>query len=326
MNHDDPVKDTVPAEARSPVTLTHADRVLDPVSHLTKQGLATYMRAVSARMLPLVAGRLLSLLRCPEGTAQACFFQRHATVGTPVQWRRKLVKEKDGRAINYVYLTDVDGLVAAAQIGVLELHLWGSQARKLESPDRLVFDLDPDPDLPFSEVKAAAVAVRDVLAALDLASFPLLTGGKGVHVVAPLGPGAGGGRRQWPVVSAFAKAVAEQLVEARPDAYVATMSKARRQGRIFIDHFRNARGASAVAPYSPRAKPARAGGGTPIACPVTWEELAAAERADIYTTADAPALMRRPDPWARYFEMRQDLGAGACRVLGVKVGAGAYSS
>ncbi|EGY01081.1 DNA ligase D [Nitrospirillum viridazoti Y2] len=315
-------------EGESPmggVALTHPERVLDPVSGLTKQGLADYLETVAPRMLPYAAGRLLSLLRCPEGTEQACFFQRHAGAGTPSPWRRKAVKEKDGRQIDYFYLTDAAGLRAAAQMGVLELHLWGSPVRKLESPDRLVFDLDPDAGLPFAKVKAAATAMRDVLAALDLASFPLLTGGKGVHVVAPLGPGAAGGRRQWPVVAAFAKAVAEQLVEANPDAYVATMNKARRQGRIFIDHFRNTRGSSAVAPYSTRAKPARGGGGTPIACPVSWEELAKVERADFHTTADAPALMRRADPWARYFELEQDLGAAACRVLGVKVGAGAYN-
>ncbi|MDG3442671.1 DNA ligase D [Nitrospirillum amazonense] len=307
------------------VPLTHPERVLDPVSGLTKQDLADYLETVASRMLPYAAGRLLSLLRCPEGTGQACFFQRHAASGTPAWWRRKAVKEKDGGQSDYFYLTDAAGLRAAAQMGVLELHLWGSQVRKLESPDRLVFDLDPDVSLPFAKVKAAAVAMRDVLAALDLVSFPLLTGGKGVHVVAPLGSGAAGGRRQWPVVAAFAKAVAEQLVEANPDAYVATMSKARRQGRIFIDHFRNTRGSSAIAPYSTRAKPARAGGGTPVACPVSWEELAKVERADFYTTADAPALMRRADPWARYFELEQDLGAAACRVLGVKVGAGAYN-
>ncbi|WP_252181010.1 DNA ligase D [Azospirillum sp. B4] len=311
------------AEMVGAVALTHADRVLDPASGLTKRGLADYLRTVAPRMLPHAAGRLLSLLRCPEGTAQACFFQRHAGGSMPAPWRRKPVREKDGRQMDYFYVTDADGLVAAAQLGVLELHLWGSLVRKLESPDRLVFDLDPDVGLPFAKVKAAAVALRDVLAALDLASFPLLTGGKGVHVVAPLGPG--GGRRQWPVVAAFARAVAEQLVEADPEAYVATMSKAHRQGRLFIDHFRNSRGASAIAPYSTRAKPARAGGGTPIACPVSWDDLAKAERADAYSTADAMALAGRPDPWARYFQLDQDLSTANCRVLGVKVGAGAYS-
>ncbi|MDE1149771.1 MAG: DNA ligase D [Azospirillaceae bacterium] len=300
------------------VVLTHPDRVLDPASGLTKRQLATYLHIMAPRMVPYAAGRLLSLLRCPEGYAQACFFQRHAGAGTPPQLRRRPVKEKDGRLMDYFYLADAGGLIAAAQVGVLELHLWGSPVRRLESPDRLVFDLDPEEGLPFAQVKAAAIAVRDVLAALDLASFPLLTGGKGVHVVAPLGPGGAGGRRQWPVVSAFAKGVASQLVEANPDAYVATMSKVRRQGRLFIDHFRNARGATAIAPYSTRARP-----GTPIACPVSWDDLAKADRADGRTIATASALARGPDPWAGYFDQDQDLTTRACHVLGVKVGAGA---
>ncbi len=246
------------------VKLTHPDKILFPAANVSKEGLASYLAAVSDRMLPHIRNRPLSLVRCPDGAAAQCFFQKHRTRGMPAELRGVTIKQGDGESASYMTIQSRAGLVAAAQIGTLELHIWGSRADQIERPDRLVFDLDPDESLSFADVRLAATVVRALLASADLESFPLVTGGKGIHVVVPLER-----RHDWDDVKVFAKAFATKLAEAEPDRFVATMSKARRKGRIFIDWLRNERGATAIAPYSVRAKPH-----APVAMPVSWGGLA----------------------------------------------------
>lgn len=291
------------------VTLTHPDKVLYADQGVTKRDLAAYLDAVADRMLPFVARRLLSLVRCPEGAARQCFFQKHGTAGLAPSLKPLSVREKDGAEDEYLYLTDRSGLVRAAQMGVLEFHIWGSLIDGIEKPNRIVIDLDPDPSVSFETVKAAARRLRDVFEALELVSFPLLTGGKGVHVVVPVRR-----RHEWPVVKAFAKSLAERMAEDAPDRFVASMSKAKRKGRIFIDYLRNERGATAISPYSPRARQ-----GAPVAWPVTWEQLDGVSSAAAVHIHDAAGHLARPDPWAGYADTRQSLGAAALRALGVRV-------
>jgi bifunctional non-homologous end joining protein LigD len=291
------------------VTLSHPDKVLYAGQGVTKLDLAEYLHAAAPRMLPHVARRLVSLVRCPEGAARQCFFQKHGGAGLANGFRRLAVREKDGGTDDYLYLTGETGLVRAAQMGVLEFHIWGSLIDDVERPNRIVFDLDPDPSVPFATVKQAAVRLRDVLDALGLASLPLLTGGKGVHVVAPVAR-----RHEWPVIKAFARALAERLAEDAPERYVANMSKAKRKGRIFIDYLRNDRGATAIAPYSPRAR-----AGAPVAWPTTWEQLEGIDSAAWVSIGTAAERLAEPDPWSGYAGLRQSLTSAALRALRVEL-------
>jgi bifunctional non-homologous end joining protein LigD len=264
-----------------------------------------YLEAAAGRMLPHVAGRPLSLLRCPEGRAGQCFFQRHAGPGMPGAIHRVDIPDKDGKSREYLTIADASGLITAAQLGVLEFHIWGVHVDEVEQPDRIVFDLDPDPSVEFPTVRDAAFELRAALDAIGLASFALLTGGKGVHVVAPIVR-----RHPWPTVKRFAQALAERFAAQEPQRYVATMRKARRKGRIFIDYFRNDRTASAIAPYSPRARE-----GAPVAWPVTWAELAKAPAADTVSLATAMRRLAEPDPWDGYHKTKQRLTAAALNAL-----------
>ncbi|MEN2989642.1 DNA ligase D [Tistrella sp. BH-R2-4] len=286
------------------IRLTHPDKVLFPEQGVTKGALARWLDAASDLMLPHLRNRLVSLVRCPDGHDKACFFQRHAGAGLPRSIARKAMAEKDGGTAAYLYLRDTAGVIGAAQMGVLEFHIWGSHVDRPDRPDRLVFDLDPDPAVDFPAVRQAAFDLRDALDALGLRSLPLLTGGKGIHVVAPIGR-----RHGWPVIAAAAKALAQRFADHDPARYVATMSKAKRRGRIFIDHFRNARSATAICPWSPRARP-----GAPVARPVTWADLPDIDRADAFRITDP---LPGADPWAGYDGIRQSLSAAALRALGV---------
>jgi bifunctional non-homologous end joining protein LigD len=303
------VSDRARADAASlaGVTLTNPDRVLYPRQGVTKRDLAGYLARAADRTLPHVANRLLSLVRCPQGRGKDCFYQRHGGSGLPEPFRSLAVTGKGGAKRRYLYIEDAGGLIAAAQMGVLELHIWGSRIDRVDRPDRIVFDLDPDPAVGFETVKETAVRLRDVLGALELVSFPLLTGGKGIHVVAPVQR-----RHDWATVKAFARAVAERLVEDAPDRYVAKMTKARRKGRIFIDYFRNDRAATAIAPYSPRARE-----GAPVAWPVSWDRLSDVPAADWVRLDAAAERLGEPDPWQGYGALRQSLKTAALAALGL---------
>ncbi|MDP1028338.1 DNA ligase D [Sphingomonas sp. KR1UV-12] len=282
----DEVVDERTADTPAPavtIKVSSRDRVIFPESDVTKGELADYYAAVAGIMLPVTGHRPVSLVRCPQGRARACFFQKHdaGSFGTAVH--QVPVREKDGSTENYLWVDDADGLVACVQMGSIEFHGWGSRVETLERPDRLVFDLDPDEGLGFAETKKAAEHLKEQLAELGLTSFPLLSGGKGVHVVVPLTPQA-----EWPAVKDFASRFAQALAQAEPDRFVATMAKAKRKGRIFIDWLRNQRGSTAIMPYSARAR-----AGAPVAAPVLWTELRDLDTAARWGVRDVGELLNR---------------------------------
>jgi bifunctional non-homologous end joining protein LigD len=278
------------------VAITNPDRVLYPEQGVTKRALIDYYVAIADRMLPYIVGRPLALVRCPQGRGKECFFQKHASQGWPEAFGTIDIQEKSATR-EYMYVEDVRGLVAAAQMGVLELHVWGARADRIEQPDRMVFDLDPDEALAFDEVRAAARDLKRRLEDLGLQSFPMVTGGKGVHVVVPLAR-----KHDWDHHRAFAEALARLMAEEAPDRYVANMSKAKRRGKIFIDYLRNQRGATAIAPFSTRAKP-----GATVAMPISWQRLSRLDNAHPATIENAARFAGRGDPWSGYTDLRQAL-------------------
>jgi bifunctional non-homologous end joining protein LigD len=281
------------------VRLTNPDRVLWPEQGVTKRALAAYYAKVGHRMLPYVAGRPLTLVRCPQGRHHNCFYQKHADDAFPAVLRRVPIEEDDGQTGLYVAVDDVAGLVALAQVGVLEIHTWGSRDDDLERPDRVIFDLDPDPAVAWEDMIASARALADRLESLGLVAFLKTTGGKGLHIETPIVP-----EDDWDAVKAFARAIASEMVSDDPSSYVATASKARRRGKIYIDWLRNARGATAIAPYSTRARP-----NAPVATPVRWDELGKIGGPKRYTIANLPRRLATiaQDPWRGYKAARRPL-------------------
>ncbi len=271
------------AASKSTIVITSGDRVVFPEVGLTKQQLADYYETIWPIMEPHLANRPVSLVRCPQGRGKFCFFQKHDSGGMPEAVKDVPITEKDGSVEQYLYIDTLDGLIGAVQMGALEFHGWGSRIADVEKPDRLVIDLDPDEGLGFEAVKAAAIDVRKRLKAAGLESWPMVTGGKGLHIVAPLDASA-----EWPEVKAFAKAFAERLAADEPDRFTSKMSKAGRAGKIFVDWLRNQRGATAVIPYSTRARER-----APVAAPVAWSELETLASGNAFTTADATALLKR---------------------------------
>ena len=229
------------------------------------------------------ARRPMTLIRCPQGRSKKCFFQKHdsGTFGEHV--KHVPVLEKKGETQDYLYFDDIRGLLQCVQMGTIEFHGWGSRSDKLEYPDRLVFDLDPDVGLDFGKVKEAAVKLKALLADLGLETFPLLSGGKGLHVVAPLDQSA-----DWPKVSDFAERFSRAIAEAEPEMFTANIRKVQRKGRIFLDWLRNQRGSTAVMPYSARARE-----GAPVSAPIAWEELDKYKGGNHFTIRDADELLER---------------------------------
>lgn len=289
------------------IRISHPDRVVYEEQGATKREIAEYLADIAPRLLPHIKDRPVSLVRCPSGAGGKCFFQKHHTDSIPDAIGETEIKEKDGDTASYLLLNTPEALVSAAQIGALELHVWGSRTDRLERPDRLVIDLDPDEGMDFDQVKAAAVEVRDVLDSAGLQSFALLTGGKGIHVVVPLER-----RREWDDVKAAARGLARQLSAAAPDRYVAEASKAKRKGKIFIDWLRNERGSTAICPYSLRARP-----GAPVAVPIRWDELSGVEAANKYTLSNIRQRLSslREDPWDGYGDVRQSISDSVLDVL-----------
>lgn len=285
------------------VRITHPDRELFAATAETpavsKVELARYMAAVAKRLLPHVAGRPLSLVRCPQGQTGGCFFQKHWTTTPPPGVELVDVREESGARAPYLVVRDVVGLVSLVQFGVLELHPWGAAAESIEHPDRAIFDLDPAPDVPFARVAATAERLRRLLAACGLKSWLKSTGGKGLHVVVPLAPTAG-----WGDLHDFVRLTTTQLLLGDPDGLVDTAAKAARTGKIFVDYLRNGRGATAVAPWSPRARP-----GAPVAVPLAWRDLATLTRADVahVATIDAWRRAHPRNPWDALVRTRQAL-------------------
>lgn len=296
----------VPAPVTPPpapaIKVSNPDRVIFPDSNVTKGDLAAYCTEIAPLMLPWTARRPVSLVRCPQGRARACFFQKHDAGSFGPAVHQVPIREKDGSTENYLWVDDAAGLVACVQMGSIEFHGWGSSIDAIEQPDRLVFDLDPDEGLAFADTKKAAEHLKEQLAEIGLTSFPLLSGGKGVHVVVPLTP-----RAEWPEVKDFADRFARALSQAEPDRFVATMTKAKRKGRIFIDWLRNQRGSTAIMPYSARAR-----AGAPVAAPVSWTELRDLDTAARWTVRDAAELIERAQDrnlagWGRADQVLPDI-------------------
>jgi bifunctional non-homologous end joining protein LigD len=290
------------------IKLSNPDKVYYPDIGLTKLDVAKYYETVAPFMLPYVARRPISLVRCPEGIEGERFFQRHAMKGMSKAIKQVPIPGGESKK-PYLYIDDEEGLFGLIQISTLEIHDWGVSLAHVNEPDRLVFDLDPDEDLDLGTLKAAAVEVREFLEDLGFKSFLKSTGGKGLHLVAPLAPKLG-----WDVVKAFAKAIADALVSARPDRYTANPLKKTREGKIFVDYLRNQRGGSAIVNYSTRAKK-----GAPVACPLRWDELKGLKAAAPYTVKTLPARLKamRRDPWEGYSSTRQSITAKARKALGV---------
>ncbi|XSG81679.1 MAG: DNA ligase D [Methyloligella sp. ZOD6] len=290
------------------VTLTNPDRVLYPQLGLTKRDIALYYESIADAMLPYVKNRPISLVRCPEGRAEECFFQRHAMKGMSKAIREVAIPGGEAKK-KYLYIDDAAGLFSLVQIGVLEIHDWGVSLKNISKPDRLVFDLDPDEGLALETLKSAAVETREFLADLGLKSFLKSTGGKGLHVVAPITARAG-----WDEVKDFAKAVAEALVTARGDRYTANMAKRARKGKIFVDYLRNQRGGSAIVNFSTRARE-----GAPVACPLHWDELSGLKTAAPFNVETLPKRLARlqDDPWEGFFKTRQSITKTAKQALGL---------
>jgi DNA ligase D len=280
------------------VRLTSPDKVLYPEQSITKRQLAEYYLAVAEAMLPHVARRPITLVRCPTGRQRKCFYQRHAGSGVPAELGEVDIPgfEESGA---YLFIKDAPGLVALVQMGVLEVHPWGARVDKPDRPDRVIFDLDPGEGLGFADVAEAGHEVRAFLEGLGLVCFAKTTGGKGVHVVVPVDR-----RHGYPQVKAFAKKVAESLAATTPTRYLTRISKAERRGRIFIDYLRNDATSTAVAAYSTRSR-----AGAPVATPVTWDELIPALDPVDFNVNTVPARLARigGDPWREMGKVRQGL-------------------
>jgi len=291
-----------PPADRAPPRLSSPGKVLFPGDGYTKQDVWDYYSAVMDHLLPEVINRPLSIIRCPAGTGKACFFQKHHTAGLELVDAVKL-KEDSGINAHYLVVRDAASLLELVQFNALEFHPWGSHAEAPDRADRVVFDLDPGPDVPFAEVKRAAADIRKLLARLELESFLRVSGGKGLHVVVPLNPGC-----DWDLTKRFAKGFADALAQSEPQRFLATATKALRNKRIFVDYLRNGRGATAVASYSLRGRP-----GAPVAMPLAWSELAKLKRADAFTIQDIPTKLkrRRKDPWEGIDSLRQNLARWA---------------
>jgi bifunctional non-homologous end joining protein LigD len=272
-----------PTAASFGIAISNPDRVIYPEDGLTKGQLADYYAAVEPLIMVDAAHRPMTLIRCPQGRSSKCFFQKHdsGTFGPDV--KHIPIKESKGSVEDYLYVDDIKGLLACVQMGTVEFHGWGSRTENVEYPDRLVFDLDPDVGLDFEKVKQAALRLKGLLADLGLKTFPLLSGGKGLHVVAPLDAS-----RDWPAVKSFADRFSRAIAEAEPEMFTANIRKVQRKGRIFLDWLRNQRGATAVMPYSARARE-----GAPVAAPIAWEELDRYQGGNHFTVHDADELIER---------------------------------
>jgi bifunctional non-homologous end joining protein LigD len=275
------------------VTITHPDRMMFEERQITKGDVARYYAAVAPLLLNEIERRPITVVRCPGGIKADCFYQRNVGFGLgpdvhPFSWKYK------SRSYKYIYVTDAKGIMEMIQMGVIEIHPWGATIDQIDTPDRMIFDLDPDPVVPFSEVKKTALEIRTRLKQVGLESFLKCTGGKGLHIVVPLAP-----RNSWDDVKGWASALAHQMVEEAPDHYVATITKSKRKGKILIDYFRNDYTATGIAAYSLRARP-----GMPVAAPLDWGELAALKSGDQLDMNAVLGRITRPPAWTDLPEQR----------------------
>ncbi|MFT3925403.1 MAG: non-homologous end-joining DNA ligase [Myxococcales bacterium] len=291
------------------VEFSNLQKVLYPERNLRKAELIAYFASVAGLMLPHVQGRPLTLVRCPNGRAAKCFYQKHANSGVPHVLRRVQIPERNQKLEPYLALDDVAGLLALPQLGALEVHTWPCHADKVEQPDQFVFDLDPAEGLPFRAVVDAALELRQRLVELGLVSFVKTTGGKGLHVVLPV-------KRQldWELHKAFALAVAEAMAQDSPKKYLTNVRKDLRRGRVYLDYLRNGRGATAIAPYSTRARE-----GATVATPLSWDELEPELDPKRFHVGSVLSRIGEVDPWRDYAKLRgQTVTAKARRRVGLQ--------
>ena len=293
-----------------PFALTNLEKLLYPEAGLRKADVIAYYAAVHPLILPHLADRPLTLVRCPNGPAGQCFFQKHKNKGVPECVHGVAIQE-GGKREEYMFVSDLPGLLALAQLGALELHTWGCHAADPEHPDKLVFDLDPSPELSWDSVVDAAVELRMRLNDIGLQSFVQTTGGKGLHVIAPLEP-----QLSWDEHKQVSLQIVQAMAEEQPELYLTSMRKSLRKGRIFLDYLRNGRGATAIAPYSTRARPHAT-----VATPLTWDELMDGVDPQQFTLRSIPSRISQPrfNPWPKY-NKRQHLSARALRSLPQRTG------
>jgi len=300
---------TSAGDAVAGVTLSNPDKLYFPEAHITKRDIAEYYAFVSQWLLPHIAKRPLSLVRCPDGWSGQCFYQKHADRAVNAAVARIEVPEGDGTA-TYMGASSAKALASLVQWGVIELHPWGSRQPRLDRPDQLIFDFDPDEGQDWQSLKTAAGLLRKLLQELELSSFVKTTGGKGLHVVVPIKP-----TLSWSDAKGFTRAVAEFMVATFPDRFTATVAKAKRKDRIFVDYLRNAEGATAVAPYSVRARK-----NAPVATPIFWEELAKDVRFDHFNVRNIRArLAKGRDPWADFSFTKQSITQAAAERVGFRL-------
>lgn len=307
MTKDDTPK-TSGTDTVAGVHLSHPDRVLYPDQGLTKGELAEFYADIADWILPHIVNRPLTIVRCPGGSQSQCFYQKNVGEGLPDAIHGISIEGKEADK-TYISIKDLKGLISLVQVGVLEIHPWGSRIDNLEKPDRMVFDLDPGEGVSYSGVVDAAFKLRDILDDLGLRSFVKTSGGKGLHVVVPLERRSG-----WEEMKSFSKAVADEMVKLEPEKYIATMSKAKRKGKIFIDYLRNNRDATAVAAYSTRAR-----NGAPVSTPITWDELSPDLAPNKYNVGNLRARLSslRQDPWKDFFTTRQSITADMKNKIGL---------
>ena len=298
------------AKSLNGVRLTHPGKVIDAQSGVNKRQVAEYYLAVADHLLAQIADRPLSVVRCPGGIGNPCFFQKHVSSGLPEGVSDvSIPNRKTGKEEKYLTVNTVEGLLGLAQLGVLEIHPWGSKNDSLDKPDRIIFDLDPDGAVSWKTLASAAEEIRGRLKQLNLTSFLKSTGGKGLHVVVPIRP-----KHEWPIIKQFSHAVALQMEKSNPGLYLTKMTKASRTNKIYLDYLRNDREATAIAPFSTRARP-----GVPVAVTLDWKELQTSARPRFYVSNFASWKNRlRHDPWQSMNASKQVLEVRAIRAMGVK--------
>jgi len=292
------------------IRISHPDRVIFPALGITKRQLAEYYDSIAGRMLPYIVNRPISMLRCPEGLSDTCFFQRHIGHGGMKHVYDTGVKVKD-RDEDYIMIRDREGLITLIQWGVIEIHPWGAMAGAPDKPDRIIFDLDPDPETPWENVIEGVREVKMRLDEFGLKSFLKTTGGKGLHVVVPLTP-----KLKWATVKPFTRAIAQSMAHDHPDRYIAVASKAARKGKIFVDYLRNDLTATAVAPYAVRARE-----GAGVATPLFWDELSVKLKPSDYnvgTIAERLAHLKS-DPWADFLTTEQTIDDAILHALKIDI-------
>ncbi|WP_133135927.1 DNA ligase D [Legionella rowbothamii] len=284
-------------KSEAPFVITHPDKILYPEDKITKKEMLTYYEAISDYILPYITLRPLTLVRCPSNYTK-CFYQRHFNESTP-DTLTPFEDPTDAEHERYLYLNNREGLLSLVQMGVLEIHPWGSRIDQIEQPDILVIDLDPAPDVPWKQVVTAAREVREYLAQYQLKSFVKSTGGKGLHVVIPITP-----EYDWDTIKEFTHVFVKFLEKLKPNEYISTMTKSKRAGKIFVDYLRNQRTATAIAAYSTRARPH-----APVSTPLAWEELSTRIEENSYTIKTLPKRLEqlKEDPWQDFWLIKQSL-------------------